>query len=159
MKERNASRLRFKEFNYDDAKQQLPEGYEPIPYLPVMANVKRHAQICIHGLSSEEAAIQFIAKYESLFPTSSFIIQKALQNAIQYEYQVIAPYELTYFMDETKTVYPTVVVKSTPYNGTAMPQVLYRTIGSANVKKLFERGELLLSTFKRCRALENDALN
>lgn len=61
-----------------------------------------------------------------------------MRNAVEYEYQVVA-------------------MKSTSYKGNKMPNVLYRTIGAENVEKLLKNGELLISTFKRCRESENDA--
>lgn len=157
MTQHKKQHLKFKEFDYKNLKKQLPDGIEPIPYVTAPVNIKRHPLICVHGLSTYEAAIQFISQHASFFPPNSFTIQKYQKNVFEYEYQVIAPYELSFLMKNDPLIYPTIVVKSTPYNNAAIPIPLYRTIGAENVEKLFKHGELLLSTFKRCRTLENDA--
>lgn len=157
MKSHKDMQLKFKEFDYDGLKLQLPEDYEPIPYLPTKSTIKRNANICIHGLSSEAEAVRFVTQYMPYFPQNNFNIQKGFKNAIEYEYTVIAPQEISVLLERHKTLYSTPIVKCTQYNNIAIPPVLYRTIGRANVETLFERGELLLSTFRRCRILENDA--
>lgn len=157
LKKQNNNELLFKEFDFETAKSQLPDGYTPIPYIPVRTRINRNAKICVHGIFSENAALEFIRQYAPIFPANSFAIRKHWCGVNECEYQIAAPYELVPFIAQNKDIYSTVIVKKTAYESNRIPPVLYRTIGKENVNKLFENGELLLSTFMRCRKLENDA--
>lgn len=147
--------LKFKEFNYEEARKLLPEEYEPLPYLPGTVKLKRQREICIHGFLSKEEAIQFGDRYRPLFPDYTYSLVEI--PGFTGRYELIAPYALSLFMPQDDRIYPTLRIKNTAYNNSVIPPVLYRTIGENHVNDLFNKGELLISTINRCRILENDA--
>jgi len=156
MSESQNESLQFKDFDYELLKKQLPQGYEPIPYISVPTHIRRYPLISINGFSTFEDANDFVSRHQIFSQNKKLLIEKSYKNAIEYEYKVIAPYALFFFIDQRYQQNATITFKSTPHNDVQMPPILYRNIGSSHIEPFFEKGELQLSTFKRCRTLEND---
>lgn len=148
-------RLRFKEYNPEERKKQLPDGFSPLELLPVLVDFSRYATIKVHGFKNAKEANDFINCSAPQF-VSFCKLTKGMKNAIEYEYQIIAPYHLEPLFSSYGYACE-VCVKNTLFGAQAIPQVVYRQLGEEKyVHDLFEKGSFQISTFKRCRVLESD---
>lgn len=147
--------LRFKEYNPEEIKKQLPEGYSPLESLPVSVDFSRNATIKVHGFANAKEANDFMNYLSPQF-ISSCKLTKGMKSAVEYEYQLIAPYQLAPLFSAHGYVCE-VCVKNNLYGTSAIPNVVYRQLGEEKyVQDLFEKGSFQISTFKRCRVLESD---
>ena len=147
--------LRFKEYNLEEIKNQLPEGYSPVESIPASINFSRNATIRVHGFANAKEANDFINYFAPQF-VSSCKLTKGMKNAVEYEYQIIAPYQLSPLFSAHGYVCE-ICVLNTLYGTPAIPEVVYRQLGEEKyVQDLFEKGSFQISTFKRCRVLESD---
>lgn len=147
--------LRFKEYNPEEIKKQLPEGYSPLESMPVLVNFSRNATVRVHGFANAKEANDFINYFAPQF-VSSCKLTKGMKNAVEYEYQIIAPYQLSPLFSSYGYTCE-VCVKNTLYDTPAIPDVIYRQLGEEKyVRDLFDKGSFQISTFKRCRVLESD---
>lgn len=148
-------RLRFKEYNPEEIKKQLFEGFSPLESLPVLVDFSRNATIKVHGFSNIKEANDFLNLFAP-YLVSLCQLTKGMKNAIEYEYQIIAPYQLAPLFSEHG--YPCeICVKNTLYGTPEIPHVVYRQLGKEKyVRDLFDKGSFQISTFKRCRVIEND---
>lgn len=147
-------RLGFKEYNPEEAKKQLPDEFSPLESIPILVEFSRCATIKVHGFKSTEEATGFINCFAPQF-VSFCKLTKGMKNVLEYEYQIIAPYQLAPLFSAYGYTCE-VCVKNTSF-GAQIPHVVYRQLGEEKyVRALFDKGSLLLSTFKRCRVLEND---
>ena len=158
MSDMNQHEPRFKEFDYAAVQKQLPEGYKAIPYLPVEMKIRRTAQIIVYGFSSLEDARKFVWQYQIFFPTYKFRIIKGMKSVLEYEYKVVAPHGMVGIINQIESLNWRMAAEHTVYKNSEVPKVLYRDLGKADfVNDLIKKGSLLLSTFKQCRTLENEA--
>ncbi|MBQ7759463.1 hypothetical protein [Anaerotignum sp.] len=158
MSDMNQQKLRFKEFDYEAIQKQLPEGYTAIPHLPIEMKIRRTAQIIVYGFSSLEDARKFVWQYQPFFSTYKFRIIKGMKSVLEYEYQVVAPHEMVGVINQVESLNWRMAAEHTVYKNSEDPKALYRDLGQPGfVKALIKKGELLLSTFKQCRTLENEA--
>lgn len=147
--------LRFKEYNPEEVKKQLPDGYSPVESIPVSVNLSRNLTIKVHGFANAEEANNFLNYFAPQF-ISSCKLTKGMKSAIEYEYQLIAPYQLAPLFSAHGYVCE-ICVLNTLYGTPAIPEVVYRQLGEEKyVQDLFEKGSFQISTFKRCRVLESD---
>lgn len=147
--------LRFKEHNPEEIKKQLPEGYSPLESLPVSVDFSRNATIKVHGFANAKEVNDFMNYLAPQF-ISSCKLTKGMKSAVEYEYQLIAPYQLAPLFSAHGYVCE-VCVKNNLYGTSAIPNVVYRQLGEEKyVQDLFEKGSFQISTFKRCRVLESD---
>ena len=147
--------LRFKEYNPEEIKKQLPEGYSPLESLPVSVDFSRNTTIKVHGFANAKEANDFMNYLAPQF-ISSCKLTKGMKSAVEYEYQLIAPYQLAPLFSVHGYVCE-VCVKNKLYGISAIPNVVYRQLGEEKyVQDLFEKGSFQISTFKRCRVLESD---
>lgn len=147
--------LRFKEYNPREIKKQLPDGFSPLESLPISVDFSRNATIKVHGFANVKEANDFMNYLAPQFISSSKLT-KGMKNAVEYEYQIIAPYQLAPLFSAHGYACE-VCVKNTLYGTTAIPDVVYRQLGEEKyVRDLFDKGSFQISTFKRCRVLESD---
>ena len=147
--------LRFKEYNPEEVKKQLPEGFSPVESLPVSVDFSRNATIKVHGFVNAKEANDFMNYVAPQF-ISLCKLTKGMKSAIEYEYQLIAPYQLAPLFSAHGYVCE-VCVKNNLYGTPAIPDVVYRQLGEEKyVLDLFDKGSFQISTFKRCRVIESD---
>ena len=147
--------LRFKEYNPEEIKKQLPDGFSPLESLPVSVDFSRNTTIKVHGFANAKEANDFMNNLAPQF-ISACKLTKGMKSAIEYEYQLIAPYQLAPLFSAYGYVCE-ICVKSTLYGVQAIPNVIYRQLGEEKyVQDLFDKGSFQISTFKRCRVLESD---
>ena len=147
--------LRFKEYNPEELKKQLPEGASPLESLPVSVDFSRNATIKVHGFVNAKEANDFMNYVAPQF-ISSCKLTKGMKNAVEYEYQIIAPYQLAPLFSAHGYACE-VCVKNTLFGTPTIPYTVYRQLGKEKyVQDLFDKGSFQISTFKRCRVLESD---
>ena len=147
--------LRFEEYNPEEIIKRLPEGLSPLESLPVSVDFSRNATIKVHGFANAKEANDFMNYLAPQF-ISSCKLTKGMKSAIEYEYQLIAPYQLAPLFS-AHGYFSEICVKNTLYGTLAIPSVVYRQLGKEKyVQDLFDKGSFQISTFKRCRALESD---
>lgn len=147
--------LRFKEYNPAEIKKRLPDGFSPLESLPVLIDFSRNATIKVHGFVNAKEANDFMSCFAPQF-ISSCELTKGMKSAIEYEYQIIAPYQLEPLFSSHGYACE-VCVKNTLYGTSAIPNIVFRQLGEEKyVQDLFEKGSFQISTFKRCRVLESD---
>lgn len=147
--------LRFIEYNPEEIKKQLPEGYSPLESIPVSVDFSRNATVMVHGFADAKEVNDFMNCLAPQF-ISSCKLTKGMKSAVEYEHQLIAPYQLAPLFSAYGYVCE-LCVKNTIYGIPSIPDVIYRQLGEEKyVQALFEKGSFLISTFKRCRVSESD---
>ena len=147
--------LRFKEYSPEEIRKQLPDGFSPLESLPVTVDFSRNATIKVHGFANDKEANDFMNHFAPQF-ISSCKLTKGMKSAIEYEYQLIAPYQLAPLFS-THGYVCEICVLNTLYGIPTIPDVVYRQLGKEKyVRDLFDKGSFQISTFKRCRVLESD---
>ena len=143
--------LSFEDFDYEKAKASLPEGYEPLPYIR-FDNPKAEKLIKVIGYSSEIAAQRRVQELQRQYPSDQYqIVPNQVQVSVK-DYALIIPESAQKFLGDDETVITAnpPIVSLTNY----MP-FLYRFFDKKQYEtRFFEKGELLLSTIKRCKTAE-----
>ncbi len=139
--------LAFKDFDFDKSKSKLPEGYEPLPYIEVPLP-KTEKVLKVTGFKTLESAQSRLEELCRQYPSDKYQVRTNTLQAL--DYALIVPAAACQFLREGEEIEATPQVPFTSY----MPPV-YRFLGSKGYENdFFEDGELLISTFSRCRTAE-----
>lgn len=143
--------LSFEDFDYDKARALLPEGYSPIPYVefPVGGAQKL---IKVAGYQSLEAAEKRLQELIKICPSDKYqIVPDEIQTTIK-SFALIIPESAQKFLNENEPVAfdNPPIISSTQYS-----PIVYRFFNKKEYEnRFFEKGELLISSFKRCKTKE-----
>lgn len=143
--------LSFEDFDYDKAKALLPEGYKPIPYIS-FTTPKPEKVLKVSGFPNEIIAQRRMRELMSKYPSDKY---KVIPNQIQVsakDYALIIPESAQKYLRKEETV----VSENPPLVSlTNYTPLLYRFFDKKKYETaFFEKGELLISTFKRCKTDE-----
>ena len=145
------SALSYETFNYEKARAQLPDGYEPLPFITI-PTIKKEKLIRLSGFSSENDARDRIIELNAQYPSDQYkIVPHKGQTTIS-EYAIIVPESAKEYIKEDEMVLDqeSPIVTLTDYS-----PILYRFLGEKRYEdSFFEKGELLISTFARCKTAE-----
>lgn len=143
--------LSFEEFNYEKMKALLPEGFEPLPYVKI-PGPKIEKLIKVVGFPSEEIAIKRMQEIRNHYPSDKYqVIPNNVETVIK-DFALIIPASAQAFLagSETIEVGNPPLISLTTYLPT-----LYRFFDKEEYEdNFFKKGELLISTFKRCKTEE-----
>lgn len=150
-KDMEKSALSFEEYDYEKARSRLPEGFEPLPFITVPASVKEEL-IRISGFFSEDDARQRIIELNKQCPSNQYKIIPYKEQTTISEYAIIIPESAKKYLKEDEMILDQEppIVTLTDYS-----PFLYRFLGEKRFEDgFFEKGELLISTFARCKTAE-----
>ena len=145
------SDLSFEDFDYQKAKALLPERYEPIESLPIQIPAEQRL-IKIIGYSSHEKAQSRMLEFQALCQSSKYeVIPYEIEPRVK-SFAIIAPESCASYLRDGESLCSDdrSIISLTCYE-----PVLYRFFSKKKYEDaFFERGELLLSTYKRCKTGE-----
>lgn len=150
------NKLAIKDFDYEERKKQVPEGCIPIESLPIPCSIRHIPEIMKKGFKTESQALKWCQKYHNKMPNLTFQIEKIIESILEVSYQVIIPLALIHLLDCDDQDTVTTVIKDNKYRSGGTPDILYREIGYEYIDDFFKNGDILLSTFSRCKTLENE---
>ncbi len=132
--------------------------YTPIPEGFPVKTKPREMPIAIHGFSSKQEIDEWIISTGIPSPILANVLMETAYGYVgpRKTYALLGPAWLANFVND-RSAHP--IIRHwyrTTYKNNELPPVLYREIGVAHIDDFFEKGELLVSTFNRCRKLEND---
>lgn len=145
------SDLSFEDFDYQKAKELLPDGYEPCESLPVQLYAEERL-IKIIGYSSPEKAQSRMLEFQTLCQSNKYqIIPYEIEQTFK-SFAIIAPESCASYLRDGETLCSDdrPIISLTNYE-----PVLYRFFDKKEYEEaFFERGELLISTYRRCKTGE-----
>lgn len=143
--------LSFEDFDYKKAKDMLPDGYEPLPYVG-FESPKAEKLIKVIGYPNEKTAQRRVQELKCQYPSDQYqIVPNQVQVSVN-DYALIIPESAQkYLGDDEKVITDNPpLITLTNY----MP-FLYRFLDKKQYEtSFFEKGELLLSTINRCKTVE-----
>ncbi len=143
------SALSFEEYDYEKARKMLPEGYEPLPNIAIPFS-DQFKLIKVPGFFSEDDAQARVKELNAQCPSNKYqIVPHQVQVTVS-EYAIIMPESAKAFLRENEQIADSPIVTLTSYS-----PFLYRFLGKKEYEdSFFEKGELLISTFDRCKTAE-----
>lgn len=145
------SKLSFEDFDYDKTKEKLPEGYEPIEYLEI-SSPKVNKLIAVASFNSFDAAGERINELSAKYPSCDYQIMPNQIESKIINFKIIVPESCKNDLRPGESI----LNEATPLvKVDSFEPCLYRFLNEEKYQEdFFEKGELLLSTFKRCKTKE-----
>ena len=147
----NNTDLSFEPFDYEKVCKALAEGKKPLPDIMVPVSTQEKP-IIVAGFLSEDEARERLEALNAQCPSNQYqIIQYQFQTTIPI-YAIVVPELARAFLKENEKVTKN---DSLTISYTSYSPFLYRFVGEKEHEdKFFESGELLISSFSRCKSAE-----
>lgn len=135
---------------------KLPDGYTPLEYL----EIKTPRMFLLNGFNSKTSAEKRIQDLQKDFPSPLYQCGVIPQNNIL-DYIILLPENAISFLKEEEKQKLLLIKREAPSRirlreNIDSNMILYRFMEEEYIDKFFETGELLISTYNRCKKLEDE---
>lgn len=130
-------------------KYELPEGYTQVEYIEIQ-RPETEKQFLLTGFKSFDSITERYRELQENHPFEFNFVTKYIVN----EYLLLIPQELVSFLssEERERLIP----YQEPVSIQEHSPIVYRFMDEVYIDKFFETGEFMLSTFSRCKSLEDE---
>lgn len=128
---------------------EIPDEYQRLDYIKYVP--KPHKNYLLDGFDTQESAMQRIENLKNRFNSQSY---KIFANVKSCSYAIVIPEEAVQFLSDEEKV--RLIEESQSIQFIENPPIVYRFIEEQYVDEFFKTGALRLSTFGRCKKLEDE---
>jgi len=129
---------------------KLPKGFIPLQYI----KIKPSQRYLLTGFTDQNKVIQRIAELKEQNDAFTYTICAVTEQVIK-EYAISLPEEATIYLTESEkeNLVPESLFK--PITIADKQPIVYRFIEEKYIKDFFDNGNLMISTYSRCKQLES----